>query len=222
MHDALVHSGLYAAAVTCAAAVCCRAAPARGRFDRRAARRGRFRRGASDGVPVVDATTRALWLGQCAALALAAATVAFECARARRLSRRIADLVAAALPSPEALRAAFGDPGLEIVVPARGRRRRRRRPADASCGARARSDRGDARHGLIAELRHGDGSPERIAAAARGAGLALDTPRCAPGLRAELTELEASRRRLVEIGDAERRRLERDLHDGAQQRLIAF
>jgi len=41
-------------------------------------------------------------------------------------------------------------------------------------------------------------------------------------LRARLEELRASRARLVEAGDAERRRLERDLHDGAQSRLVAI
>ena len=41
-------------------------------------------------------------------------------------------------------------------------------------------------------------------------------------LRARLEELRASRARLVEAGDAERRRLERDLHDGAQSRLVAL
>ena len=39
-------------------------------------------------------------------------------------------------------------------------------------------------------------------------------------LRERLEELRASRARLVEAGDAERRRLERDLHDGAQARLV--
>jgi len=39
-------------------------------------------------------------------------------------------------------------------------------------------------------------------------------------LRARLQELRASRARLVEAGDTERRRLERDLHDGAQARLV--
>ena len=37
-----------------------------------------------------------------------------------------------------------------------------------------------------------------------------------------MVELRASRARLVEAGDAERRRLERDLHDGAQSRLVAL
>jgi signal transduction histidine kinase len=41
-------------------------------------------------------------------------------------------------------------------------------------------------------------------------------------LRERLEELRASRARLVEAGDAERRRLERDLHDGAQSRLVAL
>ncbi len=45
-------------------------------------------------------------------------------------------------------------------------------------------------------------------------------------LRAELAgalrEVEASRTRLITVGDAERRRLERDLHDGAQQRLVSL
>jgi signal transduction histidine kinase len=40
-------------------------------------------------------------------------------------------------------------------------------------------------------------------------------------LVARLGELRASRARLVDAGDAERRRLERDLHDGAQSRLVA-
>jgi signal transduction histidine kinase len=41
-------------------------------------------------------------------------------------------------------------------------------------------------------------------------------------LRARLEELRASRARIVEAADAERRRLERDLHDGAQSRLVAL
>jgi signal transduction histidine kinase len=41
-------------------------------------------------------------------------------------------------------------------------------------------------------------------------------------LRESLEELRASRARIVEAGDAERRRLERDLHDGAQSRLVAL
>ena len=43
-----------------------------------------------------------------------------------------------------------------------------------------------------------------------------------PSREARLDELRASRQRIVAAGDAERRRLERNLHDGAQQRLVAL
>ena len=48
------------------------------------------------------------------------------------------------------------------------------------------------------------------------------TSACRRSPQARLVELQASRERLVEAGDAERRRLERNLHDGAQQRLVAI
>ena len=41
-------------------------------------------------------------------------------------------------------------------------------------------------------------------------------------LAARVTELEISRERVVDAAEAERRRIERDLHDGAQQRLVAL
>ena len=48
----------------------------------------------------------------------------------------------------------------------------------------------------------------------------LEVERLQAQLRAQLVEVRASRARIVEAGDAERRRLERNLHDGAQQRLL--
>jgi signal transduction histidine kinase len=54
------------------------------------------------------------------------------------------------------------------------------------------------------------------------AGLSLENERLRAELMAQLAELRASRARLVEAGDAERTRLERNLHDGAQQRLVAL
>jgi signal transduction histidine kinase len=53
------------------------------------------------------------------------------------------------------------------------------------------------------------------------AGLALENERLQADLRARLAELRASRARMVEATDAERRRLERNLHDGTQQRLVS-
>ena len=55
-----------------------------------------------------------------------------------------------------------------------------------------------------------------------GSSLALENERLQAELNARLTELRASRARIAEAGDAERRRLERDLHDGAQQHLAAL
>ena len=54
------------------------------------------------------------------------------------------------------------------------------------------------------------------------AGLSLDNERLAAELRARLVNLQASRARLVETADTERRRIERNLHDGAQQQLVAL
>jgi signal transduction histidine kinase len=53
------------------------------------------------------------------------------------------------------------------------------------------------------------------------AAIALENMRLNAELREQLEELRSSRARLVEACDAERRRLERNLHDGAQQRLVA-
>jgi signal transduction histidine kinase len=54
------------------------------------------------------------------------------------------------------------------------------------------------------------------------AGLTLENERLDAELRAHVDELRASRARIVTAGYAERQRLERDLHDGAQQRLMAL
>jgi signal transduction histidine kinase len=66
------------------------------------------------------------------------------------------------------------------------------------------------------------GQRSLLEAAGSAAHLALENARLQAELRAQLAELRASRARIVEAGDAERRRLERDLHDGAQQRLLAL
>jgi signal transduction histidine kinase len=58
-----------------------------------------------------------------------------------------------------------------------------------------------------------------VAATAR---LALDNERLQAEARSQLEDLRASRGRIVQSGDAARRRLVRDLHDGAQQRLVTL
>jgi signal transduction histidine kinase len=54
------------------------------------------------------------------------------------------------------------------------------------------------------------------------AGLVLENERLAAEVRSQLTEVRASRGRIVTAADAERRRIERNLHDGAQQRLVTL
>ncbi|HYU48935.1 MAG TPA: histidine kinase [Candidatus Limnocylindria bacterium] len=64
--------------------------------------------------------------------------------------------------------------------------------------------------------------PGRLEAVGSVARLALENERLAAQVRAQLEEVRASRARIVEAADAERRKIERDLHDGAQQRLVAL
>ena len=66
-----------------------------------------------------------------------------------------------------------------------------------------------------------DDEPELLDGVAAVAAIALENARLHADLRARLEELRGSRARIVEAGDSERRRLERNLHDGAQQRLVA-
>ncbi|MFL5860316.1 MAG: sensor histidine kinase [Solirubrobacteraceae bacterium] len=64
--------------------------------------------------------------------------------------------------------------------------------------------------------------PDLVQAVGAAAALALENERLDAELRARVEELHASRARIVAAGYAERRRVERDLHDGAQQRLMAL
>ena len=67
-----------------------------------------------------------------------------------------------------------------------------------------------------------DEDPELVEAVRAAATIALEHEHLHAESEARLAEVQASRQRIVAAGDAERRRLERDLHDGAQQRLVAL
>jgi signal transduction histidine kinase len=67
-----------------------------------------------------------------------------------------------------------------------------------------------------------DDDPELIEAVRAAAGMALENERLHAEAATRLAEVQASRERIVAASDAERRRLERNLHDGAQQRLVAL
>ena len=71
-------------------------------------------------------------------------------------------------------------------------------------------------HDPVLDEQHG-----HVEAVCSAASLALENERLEAELRAKVEELRASRERMLSVGLEERRRLERDLHDGAQQRLVS-
>jgi signal transduction histidine kinase len=64
--------------------------------------------------------------------------------------------------------------------------------------------------------------PGLVASVASAMRLAVENERLQTQVERQLEEVRASRARIVEAGDTERKRLERDLHDGAQQRLVSL
>jgi signal transduction histidine kinase len=174
-----------------------------------------------------------LWLAD---VAYAAIPVAFLVGLLRtRLHRSaVADLVVelGSLPSPGQLRDAIarclGDPSLELAfwlahdgryVDPDGHALD---PAERSGRAvTALEHNGKRLAALVYDPALMD-EPELLDAVGAAASLALENARLQAELRAQLVEVRASRTRIVEAGDAERRRLERDLHDGAQQRLLGI
>src|SRR3954469_10032936 len=67
-----------------------------------------------------------------------------------------------------------------------------------------------------------DTTPQLVEEAAAASSLAIDNERLKADLAARVEELRGSRKRIIEAGDAARRRIERDLHDGAQQQLVSL
>jgi signal transduction histidine kinase len=74
----------------------------------------------------------------------------------------------------------------------------------------------------VALLLHAAADPALLRAVTRAAALVLEHARLQAELLVQLAEVRASRARLVAASDTERRRIERDLHDGAQQRLVGL
>ena len=83
-------------------------------------------------------------------------------------------------------------------------------------------ERGGSRVAALVHNRALTEEPDLLEAATAAAGMSIENGRLHAELRARLHELRGSRARILSAGQKERQRLERDLHDGAQQRLIAL
>jgi signal transduction histidine kinase len=150
----------------------------------------------------------------------------------RRLTRAaVARLVVDAAATPpaagleNALGAALGDPSLRIFYPLSDGRlvdsagRESTPAAGLAVTPLVRSEAGVAVLTHRVGLLDADGVAEEVTRTAR---LALDNERLRAEARARLVDLRASRSRVVASAEAERRRLERDLHDGAQQQIVSL
>ncbi len=179
-----------------------------------------------------DPAFRTIFALGCVAVLLLATGLVWAAVRTR-VQRRAVARIATSLgqaPPPGSLRAALakavGDPDLQIAyrlpdaeyyVDADGR------PVAEPVAGPGRAITALIRDGRrIAVVSHTAALPDlerQIGAAVR---LALENERLQAEVLAQLDQLRASRVRIIETGDTERRRLERDLHDGAQQRLLAL
>jgi signal transduction histidine kinase len=175
-----------------------------------------------------------LWLGEAGALFAIALGVMWSWLRARRTRSAMAKLVVDLGESQssgrlrEVLAGTLGDPSLQVAYPLG--------EPDRLVDASGRTVEPPAHDGravtplvrggiTVALLIHGRGlldDPGLVAEVAAAARLALENERLQAEVRAQLEDLRTSRARIVATGDGERRRLERDLHDGAQQRLVGL
>jgi signal transduction histidine kinase len=177
----------------------------------------------------LDEVEKRLWVAQCALLMVLTAGILVQLALVRIAAARMAARVVAAIPEPAAvdawLREAVGDPDLTVAFL-------------RDDGARIDADGNDVigddrrpgvlltREGVtLADIRSACRSSQEldlVRACVRSSGLALEHVAARARLRAEAKETVAVRARIVATRDRERRRLERNLHDGAQQHLVAL
>ena len=83
-------------------------------------------------------------------------------------------------------------------------------------------ERGGQPLGMVLHDPASEEDPTLLRRVVEAGGLAVEIARLRVALRRQLAEVEASRARIVTAANEERRRLERDLHDGAQQRLVSI
>ncbi len=193
-----------------------------------------FQHSLARGILSNDAFDQSLWRYEAGALVALALGIAWGLVRERRARAAVARLVVELGRAPEpgtvraALAATLDDRGLELAyrrsgaaayVDAAGRPLKLDPGLDRAVTPILREGKPVA--ALIHDARFVDqpGLLQEVLSAAR---VAVENERLQAEVRAQVEELQSSRARIVEAGDAERRRLERDLHDGAQQRLLAL
>jgi signal transduction histidine kinase len=175
---------------------------------------------------------QSIFIVECAAVLLLAAALVWATVRIRLQRRAVAQITAklGQAPPPGSLQAALAqavdDPELRIAywlpdseryVDADGR------PVAEPAIRPGRMLTTLVREGFkIAVVSHTAVVPDLEQAIGAAVRLALENERLQAETLAHLDQLRASRVRIVETGDAERRQLERDLHDGAQQQLLAL
>ncbi len=173
-----------------------------------------------------------LWFAQAAALCAIGLAVAWSWLLRRRTRSLMAGLVVELGRSPppgglqEMLGRILGDPALRLAYAIEGRQAMVDSTGHAVVVAEEMAETPLTREGrTIALLLHRPGlldDPAVIGEVAAATRLALDNERFHAEVLARIEDLRASRTRIVAAGEAERRRLERDLHDGAQQRLLGL
>jgi len=177
-------------------------------------------------------------LGWIALLATPAVSVGFVIGLVRpraRAARALGKLSGSlGRPSAQELREviaeAVDDPSLEIVYPTSGDPAEwvdeRGRPAELPEPSLTRATTEIRSRGVpVAALIHDSAladAPVMTEVATGFAQMALQNQRLETELRSSVRALKASRNRIMSAADEERRRIERDLHDGAQQRLLAL
>ncbi|MEU7876484.1 histidine kinase [Dactylosporangium sp. NPDC049140] len=147
-------------------------------------------------------------------------------ARVQRFVQQVRDGAAEPERAEDVFRSVLGDPGLRLRLRLPGR--------DAFVRLDGTPDPVGGEPGRVVPLRSGGtdvgelvlsaGSPRRLRRArelALAARLPIEVSRLRLELREALRDVRDSRARLLQAGAAERRRLERDLHDGAQQRIVS-
>ena len=152
--------------------------------------------------------------------------------RERLAYRRIGDFIVASAASPEldleaTMGSAVGDPGLRIAFPlGAGFVDSRGRPvAEPTSGPTTEVTVVGAPEWPLAIVTHDRSladEPALLTAAGSTARLLLENVRLQAEVRAQLLEVQRSRSRIVQAANDARVQLERDLHDGAQQRILAI